>query len=231
MTDNTLVSLYVLIPVAASLLGGILASLIRTPHKLLSMVQYLLAGVLLAVISTEFTPKLIGLHKEKEVLIGGVIGLVSFVLIYWIINKGKHLRIKTFPIGNLLGSLTTLFLDGTLIGIAFVADMKSGLFVAEALAVCIFLTSYRLAEKISGNIIKTIITLLLTAMLPLGVYLGYDILKLIGTKYYYEVLAFGTIGLLYLSFEKLLSDAETEKTTISIPLLFLGFILILIVQG
>lgn len=231
MHDTTLISLYALIPVGAALLGGILASLIRTPHKLLAMLQFLVAGVLLAVISTEFTPKLIGLHKEKAVLIGGVLGLFIFVLINIVTKRIKTVSLRSYPIGSLFSGIVHLFLDGTLIGIAFLADIKSGLFVSEAIAVCIFLITYRMGESVSSNIGKTLSTLLLTLSLPIGIYLGYNGLKLLGTPYYYEILAFGTIGLLYLSFEDLVKEAQDEKPPFGPPLLFIGFILILILQG
>ena len=227
-----------LIPCFCMILGGIIASIYRPGPMLTSATQHFAAGVVFAAVAKELLPKL-GAHNNIWVLVVGfMLGVVIMILLKEFSEKlvSKQKSKKAIPFGMLSAVGIDVFIDGVLIGIAFLVGEQGGILVAVALSMeVIFLglsTAASLGKKGFKMPVSIIAVTLLALLIPTGSMGGAFLLKQLPYLYTTGLLAFGVAALLYLVTEELLAEAhEVEDTPWITMSFFIGFLLILIIEN
>ncbi|MCF7806269.1 MAG: hypothetical protein K9M07_05440 [Simkaniaceae bacterium] len=227
---------YSFIPLAFSVLGSILSLSTRINQRFSSYLQYFVAGIIIAAISTELLPEILPTDRPVSISIGFALGVFVMIalhaLVHFLSRTGKH---HVLPLGLIFASALDLFIDGLLIGISFIAGLHSGVIVAISLSFCAFFLSASVASTLKRSSISwlaqlLVLTIMATA-LPIGCFFGLEVIRLFQTQLMVEILAFGVSALLFLSIEEFLSQAyKTRKYFLSPILFFLGFWIILILK-
>jgi len=207
--------LYSLIGSGALIVAVLSSYFIKIGEKVRSASLHLAAGVVFAAVARELVPKVIG--EPIDLTIGFSIGVLAMLLIgKW---SGK--------LGMLTAAGIDLWIDGVLIGVAFLAGEKTGILVAISLAFCALF----LGLSISTTVKKKIAPILLAFLLPLGAICGTFFVRLLPSEYYTGTLAFGMAALLYLVTEELLKEAhEVKETPWAAGSFFIGFLFVLLLK-
>lgn len=227
--------LFTLIPSVCMIIGGITAIYFAPSEKITVMTQHFAAGVVFAAVAKELVVKLGGAHQSQLSLIFGfTLGVVCMLMAKFISNKLEESNNK-LPIGFVVSVFIDIFIDGLLIGIAFLTGEKGGVLITIALSIeIIFLgiaTSSTLKDKNLNQLLKVVIILVLSLTIPIAAGLGLVLFKNISPNLMGGVLAFGTSALLYLVTEELLVEAHQATEKFWMPaFFFLGFLLILILE-
>lgn len=210
--------LYSLMGSGAMLLAALLNSFVKISEKMRSATLHLAAGVVFAAVARELVPEVIG--QPVDLAIGFSIGVVAMLLV------GKWAG----ELGMLAATGIDLWLDGVLIGVAFLAGRETGILVAISLAFCALFLGLSVASKIKKSM-RIWGPLLLAALLPFGTACGSFFVQLFPSNYYVGILAFGVAALLYLVAEELLLEAHEVKETPWITAsFFAGFLLVLLIK-
>jgi zinc transporter, ZIP family len=125
---------YVLFPVAAMCLGGIIAVFRPLGERFRSFIQHFAAGLLFAAVAGELLPDL---HKQAPmwVIIGFASGTIAMLAVKALTEKveqgieGKG----DLPIGLIVTVGVDVLIDGLLIGIGFIAGANQGILLTVAL--------------------------------------------------------------------------------------------------
>lgn len=233
------VFVYTLIPVAATIAGGVLAAY-RTPSdRLRSYVQHFAAGVLLAAIAGEVLPGVVDAEGAALAIITGlVLGVVLMLGVKAVGARFEEAAEKEgggASTGLVLATGIDLAIDGFIIGIGFVAGEGTGLLLVLALFIDLFFIGLSLAASLgaAGATRRRVITTTsVCAFLPLaGALVSAGLLAGLPETAVTGFLAFGAVALLYLAVEELLVEAdEADKTTGAVAALFAGFVLVLVIE-
>ncbi|MBX9865688.1 MAG: transporter [Burkholderiales bacterium] len=228
--------LFILTPSICMILGGITAIYFTPSEKITSMTQHFAAGVVFAAVAKELVVKLGGAHQSQLSLIGGfLLGLACMLFAKFISNKLEEKNNK-LAIGFIVSIFIDVFIDGLLIGIAFLTGEKGGILITIALSIeIIFLgiaTSATLKDKNLNTLLKILIILGLSLTIPFAAVIGLTLFKNVNPNLMGGILAFGTAALLYLVTEELLVEAHLTKEKFWMPMFFfLGFLLILVLEN
>lgn len=223
-----------LIPVSGVILGGLAGTFKKPKPIITSGTQHFAAGVVFAAVAIDLLPTVIKNGSALTISFGFLVGVVSMMLLKWFSNfisqvgKGE----TSFPIGMVLTMGIDLFVDGTLIGVSFLAGKGVGITIAIALAIeILFLglsTTATLGSRGVSRKIKIVVTIALAFIIVIGAAFGVEVLGKLPSIWTEEVLAFGIAALLYLVTEELLIEAhEVKETPWITSLFFLGFLLVL----
>ncbi|MCE3268534.1 MAG: conserved rane protein of unknown function [Burkholderiales bacterium] len=228
--------LFTLIPSICMIIGGITAIYLTPSEKITVMTQHFAAGVVFAAVAKELVVKLGSSHQSQFSLVFGfMLGVGCMLLAKFISNKLEEKNNK-LAIGFIVSVFIDIFIDGLLIGIAFLTGEKGGILITIALSIEItFLgvaTSATLKDKNLNKLLKVLIILVLSLTIPVSAGLGLIFFKNLSPDLMGGVLAFGTSALLYLVTEELLVEAHQTEEKFWMPaLFFLGFLLILILEN
>lgn len=237
MTSASLEMLsFIAIPFLALLLGSI-SALFRSPsHRFVSSIQHFAAGIVFASVAIELLPMIIQQGSRITVSLGFLIGVFAMLLIKLLtIELQKRNLTFVLPVLFLTAVAVDLLIDGLLIGIAFLANQQSGVFIALALTFEIFFlglsTVGTMNQKGIEPLVKVVTSFLLAALIPIGALLGQGIFSWLPHYWLIEVIAFGIAALLYLVVEELLVDAhEIEDTPWVTGMFFIGFLMIVLMS-
>ncbi|WP_137862082.1 MULTISPECIES: transporter [unclassified Sphingomonas] len=219
---------YTLIPVAAVLLGSIMAIVRRPGEALVSAMQHLAAGVVFAAAATEILPPVLHRASPMATLVGGGLGVMVMLGLKRIEERfaGKLALVATVGLDILV--------DGLVLGLAFLAGAKAGLLLTIALTLeVLFLglsVTTELAEETRSKprVIATVA--LLALMLPLGALAAVPLATL-PPVVIAGFLSFGLMALLYLVTEELLVEAHARRDTPLISaMFFIGFLVLLLIE-
>ena len=234
MTSPWLIAFYALIPMVVSIVGGLIASYYIPKPKLTSFLQHFVAGVVIAAVAIELLPKILGHGSRLTIGIGFVIGVIVVLVVHELSHflAGKQKK-EGVPLGLVVGAAIDLFIDGFLIGIAFIAGQASGIFIAVSLSLCAFFLNLTVTATLSQRGVdkwkQGASSLIMAIMLPWGALIGSSIVGHLPPAILTETLAFGVAALLYLGVEELLGEAHTSEETPWISsAFFLGFLLIVL---
>jgi zinc transporter, ZIP family len=230
------VLLFVLFPVGAMILGGVIAT-VRTPGKQLgSALQHFAAGTVFAAVAVELLPDLVSKHAPLATIVGFSVGVALMLAIRAFTSKreqeGKEQERGIAGLVTAVGVDITL--DGLLIGIGFVAGAKQGLLLTIALTLELLslgLATVTASSQTGASRRKSMVTVTGLALLVL---LG-AVIGVIGLSHATEpildaVLAFGVAALLYLVTEELLVEAhEVPETPLITSIFFVGFLTVLMI--
>lgn len=239
MTPSILfITLYSLMPAVLMLIGGGIASIYRPSGQVTSATQHFAAGVVFAAVAKELLPKIGAYHDPIALLIGFSLGVLGMLFLKWLTSQLEELEHKKTGIswGLLIAVGIDLLIDGVLIGVAFLAGEQGGILIAIALAIEIFFLGLSTTSTLGARQVSTPIRLLtsfiLAILIPLGAGLGASLLIHLPQSITNAILSFGVAALLYLVTEELLLETHEVRETPWITLcFFIGFLLILLLEG
>ena len=223
-----------LLPVAAAIVGAIIAAF-RPPNSTVrSYIQHLAAGVVFSVVAVELLPEIVGKHAPVEVAVGFALGVVVMLGIRYFTHSLEDKEPKNEGSTGLLAAVgVDVTLDGLLIGISFAAGAKAGRLLTFALTIELLSLGLAVASalgKSGKSRVKIIVTVaLLSLLIVVGAAIGATLLREVSTSVLEIVLSFGLAALLYLVTEELLVEAHEEpETPLATATFFGGFLLFLI---
>ena len=219
---------YTVFPLLAVLVGAIVAVMRPPGPGLASAVQHLAAGVVFAAAAVEILPQVVHGGSPVATLIGGAAGVVTMLSL-----KSLEGRFKG-PLGMLSAVGTDIFIDGLVLGLAFIAGAKAGLLLTIALTLEILFLGVTVTEELGATVrskIKIVgITGGLGLLLPLGVVFATPVAAF-PPVVIAGFLSFGLIALLYLVTEELLVEAHAKPDSPLISaMFFVGFLGLLILE-
>lgn len=246
MNDNLLTAVlnYAWLPVAAAILGGIIATFRPPGSKIRSVIQHVAAGVVFSVVAVELLPHVVSEHRPMPTIIGFALGVALMLTISTLTGGFEKLasneqaeaggrRESGLPVGMLVAVAVDLLIDGFLIGIGFSTGAKEGRLLT--LALTIELLSLGLAVAVTLG--KTgqprgrgiVIIAMLASLILVGAIGGVTILRGLSSGALDVVLSFGLAALLFLVTEELLVEAHEEvDTPFATATFFAGFLLFLV---
>lgn len=219
---------FTLIPVAAVLLGSLVAVTRRPSDAVISAMQHLAAGVVFAAAAVEILPQVMHEGSPVATFIGGAIGIVVMLSLKAIEGRAKG------PIAMLSAVGVDILIDGLVLGLAFVAGGKAGLLLTIALTLeVLFLgltVTTELGETIRSKVRIVAITVGIALLLPIGAALATPV-ALFPPIVIAGFLSFGLMALLYLVTEELLVEAhEKPDTPLISAMFFIGFLGLLLIE-
>lgn len=232
------VLLFTLIPVAATVLGGVVAALHPPSPRIRSYAQHLAAGTVFAALAVELLPDVVHGRRPVAAIVGFALG-TALLLVLRQLTEGK----KEGPNGgsdNARGSLgliaaagVDIAVDGLVIGLGFATGAKQGLLITVALTLELLFLGVGVASSMAGvargHIIGTMVAL--AAALTVGAAAGALLGGRISGGPLEALLAFGSAALLFLVTEELLVEAhEVPETPFTTATFFIGFLLVLILD-
>jgi len=228
--------LFALFPAAGVLAGAILAALFPINKIVKFLVQHFVSGIIFAVVAAELVPLLLDGQANWTITWGFAVAVIFVLGMHAFSHRIKERK----QMGTIPYSLTSavgvdLFLDGLLVGVAFVAGEETGALVAISLTGCSFFVAFALMGQLKKRRVATkVVTwiILISALLvPLGAFVGASVVALLPTNWFYEVVAFGIAALIYLALEEFFLEAHEEVHGGWLcSAFFLGFLIILLIS-
>lgn len=219
---------FTLIPVAAVLIGSLFAVARRPSDGFVSAMQHLAAGVVFGAAAAEILPQVMHESSPAATLIGGAIGIAVMLLL-----KNMEERFKG-PVAMLGAVGIDIFIDGLVLGLAFVAGARAGILLTIALTLEVLFLGLTLVTELGetirskGRIVA--IAAGIALMLPLGAATAIPV-ALLPPVIIAGFLSFGLMALLYLVTEELLVEAhEKPDTPLISSMFFIGFLGLLLVE-
>lgn len=225
---------FALLPVAAAIIGAMIAAF-RPPNSTVrSYIQHLAAGVVFSVVAVELLPEIVSKHAPVEVAVGFALGVLLMLGIrYFTHSLEEKEQENESSIGLLVAIGVDVLLNGLLIGISFSAGAKAGRLLTFALTIELLSLGLAVAValgKSGKSRLKIIVTVsLLSLLIVIGAAIGATVLRDVSTSVLEIVLSFGLAALLFLVTEELLVEAHEEpETPLATATFFGGFLLFLI---
>lgn len=233
--------LFAFMPMAAAIFAAAIASLRPPSGRLRSAMQHLAGGVVFAAVALEMGPDLLKRHESISTAIGFCIGVGLLVCFRYFTEKDRTNTAgtkKERPNVSLSYIATTgsdLLVDGLMIGIGFVAGAKAGVLLSAALTLELISLGLALVGYLRGKgttaFAAMSITAALTALVPLGSFIGISALSHMPDAVINGTIAAGTAALLYLVTEELLRDAhEQPEGPLTTAIFFVGFLAVLLLD-
>lgn len=243
--------LFVMVPMAATVVGGIVATFKVPSAKLRSGIQHFAAGVVFAAAAGELLPEVLHVRAPVSAALGFSLGIVLMLAVKALARRlsgvtgatGAGAAATEPQTGAGRGAATSLlvtlaidiFIDGLLLGIGFAAGARQGLLLTAALTVELLflgLSGAVALGQIGFSRSKSIVGVVGLALLAgIGAIAGATILGGLSGETLEAVLAFGLAALLYLVTEELLVDAhEVPETPLTTAVFFVGFLSLSLVE-
>jgi zinc transporter, ZIP family len=227
--------IFSLIPVIGVMLGGFIGSFTKPKPKITSATQHLAAGIVFAAVAVDLLPLILNDISVLNMSAGFLTGVVSMMCLKWFSNRlaERDNAKRRFPTSLALTIGIDVFIDGLLIGVAFLAGRSVGISISIALAIEILFLGLSMSVTLNtrgiARRINIYMSIALATTIILGVFIGDTLLGYLPSIWTKEILAFGVAALLYLVTEELLVEAHKEKETPFITAcFFLGFLFVLI---
>ena len=222
--------LFTLIPLAAAIASGVLASFWTPGPEARSYIQHFAAGVVLAAVTGELLPEVVESQQHVfAAVVGFSLGLALMlgIKLFGHSGGGGASLIVTAGIDTLV--------DGFVIGLGFVVGGGAGPLLAVALAIELFFLALSAAASLgqSGKLgwWRTAVGAGLGLLVMIGAVVGVILLGGASESLVIAVLAFGAVALLYLVTEELLVGVRNvPETPWHTLVLFTGFILVFVIE-
>jgi len=240
---------YALIPVAATTIGRIVATIRAPGRRVGSAIEHFAGGVILAAAVVELLPDAMRGHAPGAIVVGFALAVALTLAV-------KAVTRRIAPEGDdeddeddedddnegatgpwsliIVAGLDTL-IDGVLLGIGFVAGVKQGLLLTLALTIETLslglsaAVALRPAGVSRGRIIAT--TVALSVLFGVGAVAGAVLLGGLSGVALTTLFAFGAAVLIYLVTEELLVEAhEVPEAIAATALFFVGFVLLVVID-
>lgn len=220
--------IYTLVPVVAVLIGALVSVWRKPGPSFTSGVQHLAAGVVFAAAAVEILPQIMHVGSVPATFIGGTCGVAVMLSL-----KSLETRWRG-PVGMLSAVGIDIFIDGLVLGLAFIAGAKAGLLLTVALTLEVLFLGLTVTEAL-GETVRSRIKVIASSgaialLLPLGAWLAIPVEHL-PSPAIAGFLSFGLMALLYLVTEELLVEAhENPDSPIISAMFFVGFLGLLLLE-
>lgn len=219
---------FTLIPVAAVLIGSLVAVTRRPSEAIVSAMQHLAAGVVFAAAAVEILPQVMHEGSPIATFIGGTIGIIVMLSLKAIEGRAKG------PVAMLGAVGVDILIDGLVLGLAFIAGGKAGLLLTIALTLEVLFLGLTVTAELGATIRSkariVAITVGIALLLPIGAALATPV-ALFPPVVIAGFLSFGLMALLYLVTEELLVEAhEKPDTPLISAMFFIGFLGLLLIE-
>lgn len=219
---------YTFAPVAAAAIGAAVATLRRPNAAWRSGIQHFAAGVVFAAAAAEVLPGVLHGKSPAATLIGGALGVLTMLGVKAIEARAEG------PLAVLVAVALDIFIDGLVLGLAFIGGAKAGLLLAIGLTLEILFLGLTVTESLSkawtskARIFAT--TVAIALLLPVGALVATPV-SLLSPVIISGCLSFGLMALLYLVTEELLVEAhETPDNAFIASAFFVGFLALLAIE-
>ncbi len=225
--------LFTLIPLAAAVASGVVASFWTPSPAARSYIQHFAAGIVLAAVIGELLSDVVSRQVHvPAVVVGFALGLFLMLGIKLVSHAGGGHGGGASLIAT--AAVDTL-VDGFVIGLGFVVGGGTGALLAVALAIELFFlglsASASVGESGRSGRWKLAVGVGLGVLVVIGSVAGVLLLGGASAAVVTAVLAFGSIALLYLVTEELLVGVRNvPETPWHTLVLFTGFILVFVIE-
>ncbi|MEO5315162.1 ZIP family metal transporter [Pseudarthrobacter sp. CC12] len=232
-------AVFVAFPVAAAILGSLVAVLRPPGPKATSAVQHFAAGVVMAALAGEVLPDLRGEGSLPWAIAGFAAGTAVMLALGALgraLDRKQESTGAKLPVGFLVAVGIDLLLDGLLVGMGAALGAQQGLILTIALTIEILFIGLSVTLNLIRNGLSRTRAVATTSGLGLltgvGALGGAAALGGASNQTLALVLAFGAAALLYLVVEELLTEAhEHTETAFLGAMFFLGFLTIYVMAG
>ncbi len=228
----------VALPVAAAIIGTLIAVWKRVTDGVAGFIQHFAGGVVFAAVAGEVLPSLRAQHSLGSVLIGFTIGVAVVVALGTYEKRIEERQGTTTGLPKaLLGAIAIdLLIDGLLVGMGAAIGEGHGRTLTIALTIEVLFLGLSLTAELTDRNLprRTAIAtpILVSLIMVVGAVGGAAALGGASHAVLAGVLAFGAAALLYLVTEELLVEAhETPDTNWHVIAFFIGFILLFALGG
>ncbi|NRF89136.1 hypothetical protein HQ619_34935 [Burkholderia gladioli] len=236
MTPAAKLALLTLPPIVAACLGALVAALRPPRPATSSLIQHFTAGIVFSAAALELLPK-DRAYASLPVVVGFALGL-GLMLAIRALSRVVETRLETarLPVSLIIVTAIDLLIDGLVLGIAFSAGDQTGLILTVALTLeVLFLAlsvSAALAAAGIGRTLAIAIPMAMSALLSLAAVIGNAVFSGLPPTPYAALLGLGTVALLYLVTEELLTEAhEVPDTPLATAAFFVGFVVFFLLEG
>lgn len=224
-------------PITAAGLGS-LAAAYRPPGPWLrSATQHLAAGLVFSAAAVELIPDLVRQHDQTGIVIGFALGIGAMAALRTLSQqaeaRGGNASVSLIALIALIA--LDIFIDGLLLGVAFSEESRQGIILAVALTVEIAFLGLSIASALTdqGATRRRVVTTTLAtaSLIAVGGLFGLLVLGSLQGTGFTIVLAFGTVALMYLVTEELLTEAhEQPDSPVLSAMFFIGFLALLMLS-
>lgn len=228
-----------LIPVLATVAGGVIASFYTPGPYVRSAIQHFAAGVVFAAVATELLPDVLEEHALASTIIGFALGVIVMFGIKWIVERSgqKGVSKAEQPTSLMITAGVDFAIDGLLIGIGFAAAAGAAFLLTLALSIeALFLSlsvAVALGQTQASSIRIISVTVVFALLLGIGAVVGATVFRGVSGPLLAAILSFGAAALLYLVTEELLADTHghhVPENPLIAAMFFVGFLLVLIIE-
>ena len=205
-----------------------MASRLTFGPRLVAGLQHLAAGVVFAAAASEILPQIKHEGSPFATLIGGAVGVATMLTL-----KGLEARFRG-PVSLAATVGVDIFIDGLVLGLAFVAGAKAGLLLTVGLTLEVLFLGLTLTDQLrrDGRSRVRVVAVVgaLALLLPLGALVAGPVATL-SPVLVAGCLSFGLMALLFLVTEELLVEAHGRPDTPLISaMFFVGFLALLTLE-
>ncbi len=238
-------TLFTLVPVSATIVGGALATIRRPGPALASFVQHAAAGIVFAAVAVEVIPEV---RRQSEIvaIVGFALGIGAMLTLGAVSRRleqgapqtGDSRRRSNAVLGAQAGLIAAtaidVLIDGLVLGAGFAAGARQGALLAVALTMELLFLGLSTAGALLTGGASRAVTIAITsaiAVLPMvGAVVGVVLLRGASPGVVATMLAFGAVALMYLVTEELLTEAhEVPETPWATGVFFVGFLAYLLI--
>lgn len=225
--------LSVLVPVLATIVGGLVAVVRPPTPRVRSYVQHFAAGVVFAAVAVELLPQLVHGKSYVAVAVGFALGTALLLVVRSVLEPGEVAGGESESPRSLVAAVgVDIFIDGLLVGLALAVGGKTGVLVVLALTLEVLFVGLAVAASLTGARSRTLLTVAALALaLAVGALVGTTVFSHLAGAALTASFAFGSAALLYLVTEELLVEAhEVPETAVTTAMFFVGFLLLLLID-
>jgi ZIP family zinc transporter len=228
---------YAVAPVVAASASGAIAAFRPPTDRLRSVIEHVAAGVVLAAAAVEVIPTALGMHRPWGLAIGFALGIALMLGVQALNERveraGEGREGTPVPVGLIATVAIDLLIDGLLLGVVSAQGAKGGLLLGVAYTIEMvslgLATAGELGQARLSRPRQIAVTSGLALVFLVGTAAGVLLLGGLSGAALAGFYGGGTVVLLYLAAEELLTEAHEVRESLLATATFLGGFLVLLV--